>query len=92
MEFSFDLGQMITLLGVALSAGVLIGRINALEKKVEKHNNLVERLYKVETNLGDIDVGVLNERVHENALAIEEMKKGVSNSCLKKCPSAQQTF
>ena len=46
MELSMDL--VIYLLGLACVAGTILARINALEKKVEKHNNLIERMYKVE--------------------------------------------
>ena len=31
-------------------------RLEELEKKVDKHNNLVERMYVVETKLGIIDL------------------------------------
>lgn len=31
-------------------------RLQELEKKVDKHNNLVERMYVVETKLGIIDL------------------------------------
>jgi hypothetical protein len=30
------------------TAGTIVYRIKALEKRVEKHNNLIERMYKVE--------------------------------------------
>ncbi len=33
-------------------------RLNELEKKVDKHNNLVERMYKAEEN-----IAVLNEKL-----------------------------
>lgn len=45
---SFDLNTVIYLLGLAAMWGTLIWRVDALEKKVDKHNNLVERMYKVE--------------------------------------------
>ena len=46
MQFNLDL--VIYLLGLAATAGTLLARISALEKKVDKHNNVIERLYKVE--------------------------------------------
>lgn len=36
---------LVTLAGMA---GAVLTRISNLEKKVEKHNNLIERMYKVE--------------------------------------------
>ncbi len=46
MVFSFDM--VVYLLGLAAVAGSILSRISALEKKVEKHNNFIERLTKVE--------------------------------------------
>jgi len=46
LQFNLDL--VIYLLGLAATAGTLLARISALEKKVDKHNNVIERLYKVE--------------------------------------------
>lgn len=37
--------------GVAASSSKTIYRINQLEKKVDKHNNIVERMYIVEDKL-----------------------------------------
>lgn len=46
LEFSFDM--VVYLLGLAATAGSILSRISILEKKVEKHNNFIERLTKVE--------------------------------------------
>ena len=46
LEFSGDL--VVYLLGLAAVWGSLLQRVNALEKKMDKHNNLVERMYQVE--------------------------------------------
>lgn len=46
-----------TILGVVASAKMTNYRIEQLEKKVEKHNNVVERTYKLE--------GRLNEAEHD---------------------------
>lgn len=43
------------LFGVLASARVTQYRINQLEKKVQAHNNLVERTYQVEGRLGKIE-------------------------------------
>lgn len=49
MEFSQDL--VIYLLGLAATAGAILARIGALEKKVEKHNSVVERTYRLEESV-----------------------------------------
>lgn len=46
MELTQDL--VIYLLGLAATAGTILARIGGLEKKVDKHNGLIERMYKVE--------------------------------------------
>ena len=46
------LGTMLGTLGGIIASGRLtIYRISQLEKKVEKHNNLVERMVKVENSV-----------------------------------------
>jgi len=49
LQFSGDL--VVNLLGLAAVWGALMWRITALEKKVEKHNNLVERMAAVERDV-----------------------------------------
>lgn len=53
-------------------------RIEQLEKKVEKHNNLVERMYKVEerTELQEEKIKVANHRIDD----LEKRDKNGSNS------------
>lgn len=46
------LGTIIGTLGGIVASGKMTGyRIEQLEKKVEKHNNLVERMYNLETKV-----------------------------------------
>jgi len=33
---------------------ILIGRLDTLEEKVEKHNNLVERIYRTEAEMASV--------------------------------------
>ena len=50
---------LFSLLGVYIanrkSAGIIEFRIKELEKKVEKHNNLVERMTAIEVKVVDIE-------------------------------------
>lgn len=50
LTFSGDI--VVYLLGLAATWGAIMWRIGALEKKVDKHNNLVERMQAAE---GDIN-------------------------------------
>lgn len=59
-----------TLGGIALSSNLTNYRIEQLEKKVEKHNNLIARTYKLEQ-----DFAVMNERVRVVNHRIEDLEK-----------------
>lgn len=51
-------------LGGLMSSNVIKTRLDALEKKVDKHNNLIERMYKVEGRVDELyhDVEDLKRR------------------------------
>lgn len=56
-----------TLSGIALSSNLTNYRIEQLEKKVEKHNNLITRTYKLEQEFAVMDekVKVANHRIDD---------------------------
>ena len=56
-----------TLGGIALSSNLTNFRIEQLEKKVEKHNNLITRTYKLEQEFAVMDekVKVANHRIDD---------------------------
>ena len=56
-----------TLGGSALSSNLTNYRIEQLEKKVEKHNNLITRTYKLEQEFAVMDekVKVANHRIDD---------------------------
>lgn len=56
-----------TLGGIALSSNLTNYRIEQLEKKVEKHNNLIMRTYKLEQEFAVMDekVKVANHRIDD---------------------------
>lgn len=51
-DFTFSWNIVIYLLGLAAIWGAINARLTELEKKMDKHNNLVERMTTAE---GDID-------------------------------------
>jgi len=59
------LGTVIgTFAGIITSAKLTNYRLEQLEKKVDKHNSLVERMYSVETEIKILKKGgKLNERI-----------------------------
>ena len=53
--------------GIIVSSKLTSYRIEQLEKKVEKHNNLVERVYKLEQHAAVTDekIAVANHRIED---------------------------
>lgn len=53
--------------GIIVSSKLTSYRIEQLEKKVEKHNNLVERVYKLEQHeaVTDEKIAVANHRIED---------------------------
>ena len=64
-----------SIIGIICNTRLTTYRIKELEKKVDKHNTVVERTYKVEERLSVIDeeIKVANHRI--NDLEEEERKK-----------------
>ena len=53
--------------GILLNQKLVIYRLEQLEKQVEKHNNLVERMYKIEKSdeLQNEKIKVINHRLED---------------------------
>lgn len=76
-----DINVMISLGSAIVSLGSLFGifykikyQVEELEKKQDKHNNLIERQYGVETS-----VEVLREMINDLRADIDELKKERAN-------------
>ena len=54
--------SIVSLLGIIITAAITNGlvkyRVGELEKKVEKHNSIIERVYKLETEVKDMKEGL----------------------------------
>lgn len=61
-----------TLGGIALSSNLTNYRIEQLEKKVEAHNNLISRTYKLEQ-----EVAVVEERVKVANHRIDDLEEDI---------------
>lgn len=59
-----------TILGTFSGIKLMSYRIEQLEKKVEKHNNLVERMYKLEEN-----EGILLEKIKSNCHRLDDLEE-----------------
>lgn len=62
-----------SIIGIIANSRVTAYRLKELEKKVDKHNTVVERTYKVEERLSVIDeeIKVANHRIND----LEEERK-----------------
>lgn len=62
-----------SLLGILAANKLVVYRIEQLEKKVEKHNQVVERVYNLETNEAVVkeDLKNINHRIDD----LEDAKK-----------------
>ena len=62
-----------SLLGILAATKLVVYRIEQLEKKVEKHNQVVERVYNLETNEAVVkeDLKNINHRIDD----LEDAKK-----------------
>lgn len=71
MSNEFWIGLLIQLVVYGVSIGVIYGtvktRLNYIEKKIDKHNNVVERVYKLEQDQAVImeKQSVANHRIHD---------------------------
>lgn len=63
-----------TFAGIVVSNNKTLYRIEQLEKKVEKHNNVLERVYKLEQKEAVVDekIAVANHRIDD----LENFHKG----------------
>lgn len=71
MSNEFWIGLLIQLVVYGVSIGVIYGtvktRLNYIEKKLDKHNNVVERVYKLEQDQAVImeKQSAANHRIHD---------------------------
>ena len=62
-----DINIVIYLLGLAAVWGSIQQRVKTLEKKMDKHNGLIEKVYKLEKDQAVVEesVKVANHRIEE---------------------------
>ena len=59
-----------SLCGVVISVKLITYRIEQLEKRVEKHNNVIDRTYKLES-----EVAVIKNDIKSTNHVVEELKE-----------------
>ena len=62
-----DINIVIYLLGLAVVWGSIQQRVKTLEKKMDKHNGLIEKVYKLEKDQAVVEesVKVANHRIED---------------------------
>lgn len=63
---------MVSVIGLIVNGRLTAYRIEQLEKKVEKHNNIIDRMYMAEQKIAVIDeeIKVANHRIEDLEKAI----------------------
>lgn len=69
-----------TIAGFCIMMGTYKQKIKNLEDKVDKHNNVIERVFRLEENINHVDVGVLKEVTHRNSEDIKEIKEMIKEA------------
>lgn len=67
-----DINIVIYLLGLAAVWGSIQQRVKTLEKKMDKHNGLIEKVYKLEK-----DQAVICESIKVANHRIEDLERGI---------------
>lgn len=68
-ELMFSGDVLVYLLGLAATWGAVMWRIAALEKKVEKHNSMIERTYKLEGEVSELQHDVMELKDKQGGIA-----------------------
>ena len=66
---------LISIVSIGITLGKILQQLKDLSEKVDKHNQVIERTYRIEENIGSLDLGVMAEKIHANEKAIDELKK-----------------
>lgn len=82
---SLSLSEVIQVGSILIGIGVIYGKITALTKQVEKHNKVVERVYKLEDNISDYDIGALAQRVKDIDHRVSRIEKASEKGCNNVC-------
>lgn len=73
--------SIMSLITVGISMGKFFQKVADLEKSVDKHNNVIERVFRLEDNIGHTDIGVLRSEQKHLKEDIEQLKEEIK--CLK---------
>lgn len=84
-QLAIIISFLISVISIGIALGKILQKIKDLTEKVDKHNQVVERTYKLEANVGSLDLGVMAERINTNEKEIQELKQEIQKGCFPKC-------
>jgi hypothetical protein len=82
-NISASLSDIIQIASILIGLGATYGRITSLDKRVEKHNKVIERVFKLEESVGKNDVNVLSQKISDLDRRVTNIEaEGCNNICL----------
>lgn len=74
--------SILSLITVGIGMGKFSQKVTNLEKSVDKHNNVIERVFRLEDNIGHTDIGVLRSEQKHLKEDIGQLKEEIK--CLRR--------
>lgn len=71
----FGSSAMASIISAVVGSQLTKYRLEQLEKKVDKHNNLAERIIKMESRVADTDIAALEARAKSNSHRLDKLEK-----------------
>lgn len=70
----------ITVAVVFINIGTYKQKLRDLEEKVDKHNNVIERVFRLEENVRHTDIGAMSAELNRAIDDIKELKEWQMNN------------
>mgnify|MGYP006978262646 CR=1 FL=1 len=70
----------ITVAAVFINIGTYKQKLRDLEEKVDKHNNVIERVFRLEENVRHTDIGAMSAELNRAIDDIKELKEWQMNN------------
>lgn len=74
--------SVLSIISVGVGVGKIQQKVADLEKSVDKHNNVIERVFRIEDNIGHTDIGALKVEQKYLMEDVKQLKEDVQ-ACRK---------
>ncbi len=88
-NISASLSDIIQIASILIGLGATYGRITSLDKRVEKHNKVIERVFRLEESVGKNDVNVLSQKISDLDRRVTNIE---AEECNNVCLNNHKTF